>query len=436
MFQIRKGEPLLESELTKILTQFQTDPINGLPYLQKCKNYYLGKQKILQRQPKDKEREITNACVNFCKQVADSYLGYLAGKEIQYSNIDPELLDILLYNDLKDEDTNFLADALIYGKAFEIVYRDSDNEERFKLLDPRTCIEVVSSDLDEELQYVIRFWQTNLVEENQPVYTVEVYGNESTKIYQSTAGFSSFILLEEKPNYYNQVPITVFKLNNDCRSIFDQVMGLNDDYNQILSDSITDYQAFADAYLILKGQFADEEQLASMRRARCLMIDTDSDVSYLQKDTKTEEIDLLLKTVRDEIFHVSQAVDLADDSFNASTGIALKLKLIGMENQASAIESRFKKALQKRLEILCSVLNLLGGDANWRDVKLLFTRNIPTILTDTVEVVNALRDVVSRETLISLLPFVDDVEFEMKKIKEEQESIYGDLFLNGTEENS
>jgi SPP1 family phage portal protein len=57
----------------------------------------------------------------------------------------------------------------------------------------------------------------------------------------------------------------------------------------------------------------------------------------------------------------------------------------------------------------------------WREAQITFTRNLPSDLTQTVQIVNQLRGIVSQETLLTLLPFVQDVNEEMERVKAEKE---------------
>lgn len=52
----------------------------------------------------------------------------------------------------------------------------------------------------------------------------------------------------------------------------------------------------------------------------------------------------------------------------------------------------------------------------YKDVQIKFTRNLPVDNTETINVINGLRGLVSDRTLISLLPFVSDVDAEMEAV--------------------
>jgi len=422
MYQIGKDEQLTPERLGKILEDFQT---HELPKLNKYYNYYSGKQKITQKVASDTGKPCNIVVVNYCYNIVMNYLGYMTGIEIGYDNDGrfDEIIDVLKYNDVKAEDSELLRNALIFGRAFEINYIDEDGKQRFRTLDPRECIPVYDDTLSNELIYVVRFYSETPVNESSEQYRVEVYSANSITTYRSTTGFSSFSFMDEQPHFFDQCPVTVFSLNTEEVSIFDKVMSLQDAYNDLLSSEVDDFAAFADAYLVLKGISADEDDLKSMKEHRVLMMDADADAQYLTKSIGDTQIQNMLQNVNDQIHKISASPDFNDDKFMAQSGIAMRYKLVGFENAASAIESNMKKALQRRLELICSILGLIGGQSEelWREAQITFTRNLPADLTQTVQIVNQLRGIVSQETLLTLLPFVQNVDEEMERVRQEKE---------------
>ena len=94
-----------------------------------------------------------------------------------------------------------------------------------------------------------------------------------------------------------------------------------------------------------------------------------------------------------------------------------------------------RKALQKRIELICAILNLTeGSDEYWRDVQIVFTRNLPQNDTELASLVNTLRGIVSTETLLSLLPFIKDPVAEMERVKEEKQLNMSLYSFGNTEE--
>ena len=86
------------------------------------------------------------------------------------------------------------------------------------------------------------------------------------------------------------------------------------------------------------------------------------------------------------------------------------------------------KALQKRLELICAILKMVNGDAIWRDIEITFTRNLPFDYASMAQLITQLKGTVSDRTLLSLLPFVSDIDKELEMVKEtklENQEIYG-----------
>lgn len=359
---------------------------------------------------------------NYCHSIVETYNGYLTGIDVAYtSNNDiDDVQDVLNYNDVHSVDSELLRHALIAGTAYEIAYIDEEGEERFKVLDSREVIPVYDNTLNQELKYAIRFYKADLV--NGDEYYVEVYDSKLIRTYRSSMGFKSFQLVKEEPHYFQQVPIVVFDLNADRESIFAQIMSLQDAYNELQSGEVDSWNAFADAYIIMKGVTATEEDMVEAKQSRVFMIDEDADISYLTKNINDTQIQNMLVDINNNIHKIANCPDFSQESFGTTSGIALRYRLLGFENVASSIEANMRKALQKRIELITTILNLKGGDSMWRDIKIQFTRNLPVNVEETTNIVNSLRGLVSDETLLTLLPFITDAEAELEKVKAQQEA--------------
>ncbi len=376
----------------------------------------------MKKQATDLGKPANKVVVNYCYNIVQNYRGYLTGIDIAYSSdkdID-QVFEVLNYNDVKQEDSNYLQDALVYGCAYEIAYIDEWGKHRFKTLDPKNVIPIYDDTLDQDLVYCIRFWSNKIADKD--FYIVEVYSQSEIKTYKSDMGFQTFELVKEEPHYFGMVPITVFELNNDRVSIFDQVMTLQDAYNKLLSAEVDDFESFADAYLVLKGMMGtDPADLADMKRNRALLLDNDAEASYLTKNISDTQIQNMLNNINDNIHKIANSPDFNSDKFMAQTGIAMRFKLVQFENASSAIEAEMRKALQRRIELICAIGNIKGDNLSFDDVKITFTRNLPTNLTETAQVVNSLRGLVSDQTLLSLLPFVEDSQAELDRLNQQKQ---------------
>jgi SPP1 family phage portal protein len=64
---------------------------------------------------------------------------------------------------------------------------------------------------------------------------------------------------------------------------------------------------------------------------------------------------------------------------------------------------------------------LVRGSFDWRAIDIVFTRNIPSNDIDIANMVNTLSGIVSDETLLAQIPFVEDVEAELERVKNQKE---------------
>ena len=104
------------------------------------------------------------------------------------------------------------------------------------------------------------------------------------------------------------------------------------------------------------------------------------------------------------------------------SGEAMKYKLMGLENIIGIKEAKFKKGLMRRIELLCNFLNVATNDLMlYTDMVPVFTRNKPQNETDLVNMVKSLYGIISDETLLSILPFIENSKEEMEKRDKEKE---------------
>lgn len=422
MYFINKDEKLTPVKIGEIINSFK---INELPKLNKYYNYYLGKQEIQTKTVNDPTKPNNKITTNFCNSIVSTYSGYLTGIDITYTSDEDitAIQDILNYNDVSNEDAEMLKNALIFGTAFEVMWIDDDGKQRFRVLDSRECIPIYYNDLEETLCAVIRFYATNNLSLLDNDYYVDVYTEKEIVSYKSDNSFASFQTIDFVPCFYQQVPINVFALNKERESIFAQVLSLQDSYNTLLSAEVDDFSAFVDAYMVLQGiDNIDEESLSLMRTNRVLVLPEGGSANFLNKNISDTQISNMLENIENKIHEISCAPDFSSDAFGTSSGIAMRFKLLGFENRAGSIEKAMIKALQRRIELICSILSLTNGESLWRDIQIIFTRNLPIDYADLTSTLNSLRGLVSDKTLLAQIPFITDIDAEIELVAEQKAS--------------
>ena len=424
MFCIDKETELSVELLQKMINKFYTEIE---PKISKYKNYYDGKQAILNKSYADASKPCNRTVTNYCKNIVDSYCGYLASPGyISYSsdNDIEEIMNILRYNDYQAEDSDFLLNALIYGVACELMYIDNLGQVRFKLINPTQCFGVYDDSLTGDIMYFVRMYKASEWDDTD-TYNVDVYSDYSIKHYTMSGRNGYLTFVAEEPHYFGQCPANIFYLPDE-KSIFDCIISLQDAANELLSNEIDDYSAFCDAYLTLIGVDAEAEDIAAMKENRVLVLPDGANASWLTKAANDAQIENLLKRIHESIYRVAACPDFSSESFvgGVSSGIAIRYRLTGMETRAGKICAEMKKALQRRVEIICSIASLKLGEEVFRDIRIDCRRNIPEDLATTITMINNLKGTVSDATLLSQIPFVSDVNAEIEAVqKQKQENM-------------
>ena len=419
MIYLSKETKLTTDLLQKIINKFNT---TTLPKLQRYKDYYDGKQAILNKSYKDNTKECNHIVTNYCKIITDTYSGYICGKPISYTsnnNIE-DVQEVINYNDSTAEDMQWVTNALVYGVGYELHWIDKYSQVRYSQVNPLNCFAIYDNTLDCELLYFVRWYKADTTDESDR-YIVEVYSDSTIKTYETHGINGSLMLKDEKPHFFGDVPVSVFYLNENEDNIFNSIMSLNDAYNELQSSEVDDFNAWVDAYLVLKGMDADKEDIQSMKENRVLLLPEDAAAEWLVKNANDTQIVNMLENIKKNIFKVTACPDMADETFLAQSGTALAYKLVGFENVASGIVARFTKAIQRRIELICNVLNLKASEAVWRDISINFIRNLPVNLTEIIQIVNMLKGTVSDATLLSQLPFIKDVDSELEAVQKQKE---------------
>ena len=420
MMYVAKETVLTTELLKKMIGKFN---IETVPKLNKYKNYYDGIQAIANKQYKDPTKPCNKTVINYCKNIVDSYCGYLATPgHISYSSQEDieELMDILRYGDYQAQDAEFLHNALVYGVAAELMYLDANSQTRFRLINPTQCFGVYDDSLTGDLLYFVRFYKASEWDDSD-TYKVDVYSDKTISHYTMNGANGDPTFVNEEPHYFSQCPANIFYLPDE-KNIFECVISLQDAANELVSAEIDDYSAFCDAYLALIGVDADSDDIATMKENRVLILPEGSTANWITKNASDTQVENILKRIHESIYRVAQCPDFSSESFvgGVSSGIAIRYRLTGMETRAGKIEAEMKKALQRRVEIICGIASLKYGEEVFRDIEITFKRNIPEDMSSIVNLVNALKGSVSDATLLSQIPFITDVNAELEALQEQK----------------
>ena len=428
----RTEEEISEKLIIKMINRYERD--HGKRFL-KLQQYYENDTAILSR-ASISDGKINNKLANaYSGYITDMATGYFIGKPVTYSatNNDfmKEIQDLLDYTDEQEHNLEVAKQTSIKGRCFEIVYLDAKDFDKNKR--PRLRVAKVQAEqmlcvydyaLSPEIRFAIRWYDYETGEKK--IRKIEVYTASEIRYY--TKNGSSLLLEDTVQHFFGMVPVIEFWNNEEKQGDFEKVITLIDAYDKSGSDSMNNLEYFANCYMYLVGMDeTDESDIEKMRKLRFLLLKEKGEAGFLQKQSNFEETKYISERLDNDIHKFSMVPNLSDENFAGnSSGIAMLYKLLGLEQLAVKKERKFKKSLQRRLEIICRYLNFLGNNYDWRDIDIKFQRNLPVNDKENVEIVTMLQNIVSKQTALSHLKIIDNVQTELEKIEEEK-AAYVDL---------
>ena len=206
---------------------------------------------------------------------------------------------------------------------------------------------------------------------------------------------------------------------NNCQGCgdFEMVTGLVDAYNILLSGALDDMQSVANAFLALYGmQGTTQKDIDQANRTRILSLSEGGRAEFVVKNLNHEALGQLEVNLRRSILQLSMTPDLCDEHFagNAS-GIALQYKLWGIEQVRSAKERTFTDGVKKLLAALSAGAGLLGQTVDLAAGELTFYKNLPQDNATLAETLLSLSPLLSQQTILENLPWVADVQEELRR---------------------
>lgn len=441
-FKIDKDCILTESLILDLIKKHSKEKRR----LSKLQKYYNNENtKIATRKYKNKNKPKNRLSHPYAQYITDTAVGYLLGKPVAYTTEDKNLLeamtDIFRYNDESDNNTTLAKMASIYGYAYEIMYLDKNAKPRFKAIDPSELIVCYDNTLEENIVLAIRYYdevvRNNDLEET--VTRLEVYTKPTEndkgeiiangKIIRGTIRLESITLEDEEDYYFNDIPVNVYINNDELYGDFEKVLSLIDAYDQSQSDTANDFELFTNCMLVINGELIDDEQAENLNDVNLIQfLNSDSDAKYLIKDIQDTALENYKNRLNEDIHRFSFVPNMSDENFsNNASGIAMKFKLMGLENLIGVKEAKFKKGLMRRIELLCAYAKMKNNsDYSYLAIEPVFTRNTPNNELELSQIMQNLTGILSEETIIGMSPRVSDIQAEIERKEKEANKLYED----------
>lgn len=401
----------------------------GLNRLGKLEDYYKGEHAILERDLGGEDKGLPNnkLVANHAKYITDVATGYVFGKPVKYEGEQIEEITAAYKDiDIVSHDSELAKDLSIFGIGFELYFMSSDEVPipKVTVIDPRQIFLVVDDTVEYKSLFGVHYYEKRDINNEVIGYNINVYTKDLVASYFGE-DLTEFAMVELKDQYYGAVPVVEFWNNEEQQGDFEQQISLIDAYNLLQSDRVNDKEQLVDALLKVVGvSFGDteEEQTETARmlkKHKILELPQGADASWLVKNLNETEVEVLKDAIKSDIHEFSMVPNLTDENFASnSSGVAMKYKLFGLEQLAVIKERYYIQGLRERLKLFANILTVKAKAVDVSDVQITMIRNLPENELTIQELVSLI-GLVSNETLLSLLPFVEDTTEEIKKLKKQ-----------------
>ena len=393
--------------------------------------YYGGEHKILSENRKNK------LVCNHAKDISDTASAYFIGNPISYkSDTDiTALTDLLEAAGADETDGDNGLDLSIYGRCYEYIYPKEDKTIlAVKNLSPENTFMVYDDTIEQgELFAVYYYVRKDDTDRRDITYVATVLTPNFKWVLNIEAIDTPQALLEEpEPHYLREIPIIEYLNNKLAIGDYELQIPLIDAYNALMSDRIADKEQFIDSILAIYGALlgdpdaVDEDGNTAkdkIKKDKLLELPADSKAEYLTRTFDETGVEILKKAIEQDIHKFSHIPCMTDESFGGNvSGVAMEFKLLGLENITKIKTRYYKKGLRKRLRIFAGWLYTSRQiTVNTAGITPTFTRALPKNLLEISQIVANLWGKVSRKTLLSQIPFVDDVDEELTAVEKETE---------------
>lgn len=438
-------EPVPVEMLNSVLAEYQ----QGQERRKRLEKAYNNDRDILQRtRPEGKPNN--RLAHGFPRYIVTMASGYLLGGPVTYRSDDQaeqlqQVMDAYNASDMASVDIELARQASIYGKSVEMTYADEDAQPCSAALDPKAAFVVYDDTVAHKPMFGVTYSVRTKVDGTMDGFKIVVCTDQTIYTYFENSLFITHEPDTAEQHYFGAVPIVEFWNDENEKGDFEQVETLIDAYDTLESDRINDKEQFVDSILVMtgvrmeneyetvtthdaQGNVVEEQRISAtpaqqLRRDKLLFLpDSDAKAEYLSRAMAENDVEVLKDALNQDIHKFSLIPDLTDENFAANaSGVAMKYKLLGLEQLTKIKEKWFREALRQRLRLFCHFLSVKGNvqvDAD--KVKIVFTRALPINELETAQTLTTYKGLVPDSQLIAQVPFVDDPDQAAKDMLEQK----------------
>lgn len=418
-----------------------------VPRLQVLDDYYKAKNTNItkNRRRKEKEKADHRAAHNFGKVLATFDVGYNTGNplKIQINNEASQetIDDFNLDNDIDGLNGELWLDMDKYGRAYEVIYRDEDDVDYVDLCNAFETFVVYDTTVKRRPILAVRYPRTKFTVDADKQYIQPIIYTKDEIITYDETTIATIKLSNPKVDHhdYKEVQITEFSPNRFRMGLYEDILSQIDLYDAGQSDTANYMTDLNDALLVISGDIEaaglTTDDAVKQKEANMLLLESGTDIngnktsvtaSYIYKQYDVNGVEAYKERVRKGIHEISMIPDLTDTNFSGvQSGEAMKYKMFGF-NQMTAVKQRlFKKSLVRRYRLLFNLKSSVSeiDNSDLKGLRIIFTPNLPKAILEELKTLIDSGAILSQETMLGLASFIDDVQAELDRVKEESKPV-------------
>lgn len=209
------------------------------------------------------------------------------------------------------------------------------------------------------------------------------YDNLMVREYRETKAHN-FELISETKHGFTQMPLIEWKNNKLRRGNAQNAVTLMDAYDRLMSDNITEWATFRNAYLFLKNMgLIDEETKSVMQKTGAIIGTNDSsEVRFITKDVSPEFVKFITEKTWKSIWIVAASIDPeAMANLSQATVFQIQQLYANMEDDCRFTEQSWMKSFEYLDRVLKSYWTGYDidsvADYDTYDIDYEFIRTLP-----------------------------------------------------------
>lgn len=355
--------------------------------IKKLRDYYKGKQAILEK-TKATRPEINHiVCENRAYQITEYFTGMLAGDPIVLTSRSGteesteavlRLNEMLAYEDIEYINKRLFDDMHICGCSYLGVFPDVFADEvpfELYVLEPESTFVIYSARVGHKPIMAVHFSENELNVRTYEAYTEDRY-------YKLDAGGA---VIESKPYALGIIPIIEFNPNFAKLGIFEPVIDLLDALNYVDSDRMDAVTQFVNSLVVLyNAELPEGEDGNSIREQGLISLkavgENKADIKILAEQLDQTQNQTLKQDMVDSIFAIVGMPSMSNGSTSDSSNNGAALIRSGYlitEARIKNEEKFFKRSMKEALKLILRICaDLTDVQLPVTDCDVVFTRHI------------------------------------------------------------